>query len=218
MRGGIVTVDAVHRARRARRERLRLGALDDVFRGLALLVDRPHERESSGDPHPCDVFDAHARVGVPVDGAASTAVFCPGPPTYIVSIVAVSVFVSSSAYSRMVRVRSPMPERRRVAGAAGLERGPQHGRRRNGPRVVAGDDVTRAAGRRPSCSGRAPGRPRRCGTARRRPSSGRVLPRGVLRVHRRVAGLAAELGRLHRVQRALRGEQDQRGIDDGQRP
>ena len=44
---------------------------------------------------------------------------------------------------------------------------------------------------------------------------GRVLPRRVLRVHRRVARLSAELGRLHVVQRALRREQDQGGIDDG---
>ena len=41
--------------------------------------------------------------------ARPDAVFCPGPPTCSVSVVAVSVFVSSSAYSRMVRVRSPCP-------------------------------------------------------------------------------------------------------------
>ena len=45
----------------------------------------------------------------------------------------------------------------------------------------------------------------------------RVLPRRELRVHRRVARLAAERGRLHRVQRAVAREQHDHDIDRRQR-
>ena len=211
-----MTVDAVHRAGRARRQRLRRRAGHGVFRGLALLVDRPHEGNRLPIGIGRDVFDAHVRVGVPVDGVARHGLLSRPPDVHDQRRRGLGVRLIFGVLANRARALA-MPERGRVAGATDLERRPQLGLRgRNGPREIAVDDVHELtdAGQ--------------LGVHQRPPALAdmtlhagdfgvrRVLPRRVLRVHLRVARLAAELRRLHVVQRPLRREQHQSGIDDGQ--
>ena len=140
-------------------------------------------------------------------------------PTCSCSTVFVSVFASSSAYSRITRRRSPTIRARAVAAQARLGLGARRhlGAGRDGPRNGAGHHVHELphAGRLgvhealralADVAVDAGDLPR----ARR-------LPGGELRLHRRVAHLAAERRRFHPVQAAVAGQQDDDDVGGGER-
>ena len=135
------------------------------------------------------------------------------PPTNIVIVVAVSVFCSSSAYSRNTRTSSPW----NFSGQWQFSQVKRAGRMLCtgdgtglGTLSVAICQSWRVPAIFDSTSAPTPG-PTWHATqahARVRPA----LVRDVLRLHRRMADLAAELGRLHVVHRAERRHREEHEV------
>ena len=106
----------------------------------------------------------------------------------------------------------------RMARAAGLERRPEvGGRRRNRPRVVAADHVHELPDTGQLRADQRPGPFSHVTLDARHVGMRGVLPGGELRPHRRVARLPAEGRRLHPVQRAVPRDEEDDGVDGGQR-
>ena len=209
---GVVAVHAVHHPRAPAGRNAAACPFGDVLRHAA--VGRGHldvgDRLTAGVGR--HELDAQRRIGVPVNRAAR-ARRAPRP---------------ADLHPQHRRRTRCSPRRRRTRACA------------NDLAMVARGDVTTAAdftGRRhvlaPGGMGRGyswsrrgascrtpaslactnASRLRRYGRSRRPPGRATRLPRGKLRVHRRVARLAAELRRLHPVERAIAGDQKDGDVD-----
>ncbi len=214
MTDGVVAVDAVHPAKGLASRRTPLRILGDVLLHLPLRIGNSHVRDRLMLCVRCEVLDANCGVGMPVDGAAR------GRPAAHVHLengrrlrvrFVIGIFAN---HADLIANHAPGL----VAIAAGLRlRSRRHlGTRRNRSRIGALHYVHELphAGQlgvhKPFCpladvtagTGDAPVR---C-----------ALPGSELRVHRRVAHLSAEGGRLHPVQAAVTRQQNQNDVDGGE--
>ena len=132
----------------------------------------------------------------------------------------VSVFASSSAYSRITRRRSPTiaPGTGGSRRRSGLGARRHLGARRDRPRKGAGRHVHELPHAGELGVHEPPRALRRCGSRRTPPAACGAACQAVnCGVHRRVAHLAAERRRFHPVQAAVAGEQEDDDVDGGER-
>ena len=216
MGDGVVAVDAVHHAGRAGGQRLRRGALDHEFLDLASGPDRPHQWNGRPIGIGRHVLDAHRGIGVPVNSGSGRRRLSRSAHVQVDVRDALRIRLVVGVLAHRQRLHA-MAHRGRMTRSACLERRAQVRLRRRDRLGIPVDQHVRELPRaghlvlheRPPALADVAIHAR---DSRMR----RVLPGGVLRVHRRVARLTAELRRLHRVQRPVPRDQHDDHVDRGQ--